>query len=280
MIIDHIDPKVVGAKSTLRQLLLDKWIANGRSAELSNNDLAAIPRPLVDAEAFFDRRTGYWRYEFGAPFSLGEELVFGTHMWIPVDHFELAIRTVLARVPVAKRSPYLARLNDRWSHWDTLVEMMPGHRLTRTAAADFEVDGVGVGNKTIDWVAEFEDRAVRLDVKSRSTDFLKQAEQKDVNGFMPEPLHDPGLMFRSVQGKFVAADPATVLQGAWIVTHIKQNKVELARAFAALDEHLVHFAFFGDWESDVNLLVKPNVDQDFLLRMFTAVQSDRFTFDP
>lgn len=97
---------------------------------------------------------------------------------------------------------------------------------------------------------------------------------------MPEPDHDPSLLFRSVVGKFLDADPDTALQGAWITTHITQNRALLDKALSELPALKVHFAIFGDWEADVYLLSRREADRAFLLEAFTATESSRFTYVP
>jgi hypothetical protein len=87
-------------------------------------------------------------------------------------------------------------------------------------------------------------------------------------------------MFKSIEGKFNVADPDVQLQGAWITTHIKQNRAEIDNAFAALDPAKVHFALFGDWRSDIGLLVRRESDRKFLLDLFNVTQSQRFFFQP
>ena len=96
---------------------------------------------------------------------------------------------------------------------------------------------------------------------------------------MPEPDHDPSLLFRSVEGKFLDVDPDTALQGAWITTHIKQNRALLVKAFSSLPADKVHFAIFGDWEADVHILARREEDRTFLLEAFTATESSRFTYE-
>jgi hypothetical protein len=115
-------------------------------------------------------------------------------------------------------------------------------------------------------------------VKRRTTDFIKQAELMGGEGAAPEPDHDPALLFRSVEQKFALADPAERLQGVWIVTDIKQDEEHLHSAFSALDASRVHFAILGDWKPDVYVLVRRDEDRQYLLDLFHAEPSTRFTF--
>ncbi|QDQ28297.1 hypothetical protein FNU76_19155 [Chitinimonas arctica] len=275
MHIDHIAPQFVVAKSSLRDLLVQRMETEALPPVVQEERLAMLPSPLVDSEAFLDKRTGLWRYEFGAPYTVNGEL-FGPHTWPFVDYLHIAVRTACVHVPGKKRDAYFFRLNDRVKHWETLAEMMPGARLHSAAETDFEVEGLGTGNKTIDWAIQASDRRIILDVKSRFIDLLKQIELGDENGLMLKPTHSPSLLFRSVEDKFLDADPDTVLQGAWITTHIKQDRVLLAKAFEDMSDLKVHFVILGDWKADVTILVRREQDKSFLLNTFSAVQSSRF----
>jgi hypothetical protein len=157
--------------------------------------------------------------------------------------------------------------------------MIPVAKVGSNAPVDFEVPGLGVGNRTVDWVIGPQDgRAVLLDVKRRTTDFIKQTERIDTAKVAPEPSHDPELLFRSVEQKFLPADPDLQLQGAWIVTDIKQEENQLLQAFATLDASKVHFAILGDWKPDVYVLSRRDIDRQFLLEIFRIYTSNRFIF--
>ncbi len=117
-------------------------------------------------------------------------------------------------------------------------------------------------------------------VKRRTTDFIQQAERIVTEGAAPEPDHDPAVLFRSVEQKFVAANPSVRLQGAWIFTDIQQEEELLARAFSALDPDKVHFAVFGDWKLDVYVLVRRETDRQYLLDLFREEPFDVHRFLP
>lgn len=278
--IDQVFPHVVGKRGSLKDQLFQLAKAHGLSADAATERFAHVPAPLIDAGAFLDKLTGVWRYEFGVPFEIGGSLVWGAHMWVPVHHLHCAIITVNARLAEQERSAYYARLNEPERHAVTLAEMIPGSKVHANLPAQFEVTGFGAGNSTVDWVVHAPDRRVLLDVKSRSKDFIEQMTQEGSSNVMPEPEHDPALLFRSLDKKFVPADPDEQLQGVWITTHIQQNADALNSAFAALDSDKVHFAILGDWEPDVHLLVKRDADRKYLLDLFAATPSSRFTFAP
>ncbi|HLD08807.1 MAG TPA: hypothetical protein VJB68_02020, partial [Methylophilaceae bacterium] len=127
MFIDQIFPAVVAGKDTLRNRLLAEAAACGLASERANTMMSSIPEPLVNAGTFLDKMTGLWRYEFGLPYDIAEDLVWGTHMWVPVDSLFAAISSAHARLPENKRIVYLQRLADPESHQATLVEMIPAY---------------------------------------------------------------------------------------------------------------------------------------------------------
>jgi hypothetical protein len=201
--------------------------------------------------------TNLWRYEFGLPYDLTKVLVWGSDMWVPVNHLLAALSSACSRLPDDALMIFLTRLANPEKHQDALTEMMPAHRVNLKVPMNFEVAGLGAGNRTIDWVIEPEaKRLVLLDVKRRVTDFIEQAERTNEGGAEPVPDHDPALLFRSVEQKFLTANPDSRLQGVWISTNIKQNEERLARTFTGLDPAKVHFAVFGDWEPDVYVLTR------------------------
>jgi hypothetical protein len=280
MMIDQVFPHVVAKRGALRDQLFELARDNGLSLEQTTERIASIPAPLIDAGAFLDELTGLWRYEFGVPFQIDETLVWGAHMWVPVDFLHRAIITASARLSEHQRSAYYARLNSPERHAVTLAEMIPGSKVPVHLQTDFEVPGYGAGNSTMDWVVHAPDRRVLLDVKNRSKDFIEQMTREDGGNVMPEPEHDPAFLFRSLDNKLLPANPDERLQGVWIATHIQQNADALNNAFAALNPAKVHFAILGDWEPDVHLLTRRDADREYLLDLFAATPSSRFTFAP
>jgi len=280
MLIDRLFPQCVGGKAPLRQLLLDAAASFGMPAQKAQTLIQLLPSPLIDSPGFLDRHTNLWRYEFGEPFILNDQLIFGTHMLLPVNELLFATGAFAQWVPLGKRAAYLAALNCPGKHPVALAEMMPVCRLPFTLAVEYEVPGYGPGNRTVDWALQAGGRLILLDAKSRTTDFIQQAGNADQNGQMLMPEHDHNLMFKSIEGKFNAADPDVQLQGVWITTHIMQNRLEIDNGFAALNPAKVHFALFGDWRSDISLLVRREADRKFLLDLFNVTQSQRFFFQP
>jgi hypothetical protein len=281
MMIERIMPELVGGTDTLpRQLEAD-----ARATGVSDADIAALmailPSNLLHAQCFEDRLTGLWRYEFGEPYYLERlnQLLWGTHMWVPVSHLRRALDCLLARASAEKQRAFLIRLDDRQKHLDVLSEMIPLLNVGKEVGTDFEVTGYGHGNRTIDWlVGPINGREILLDVKRRSIDLIGQIDQLTEGQAVPEPGHDPAVLFRSVESKFVGANPANRLQGVWVVTDIQQEGSGLTNAFHNLDSAKVHFAILGDWERDVHILVRRGEDRDFLRNVFGLQQSARFTF--
>lgn len=199
-------------------------------------------------------------------------------MWAPVPLLFDVLACARLRLPPEKLASYLKLLTDAGKHQEYLAEMFPILRLDPAITADHEVSGRGAGNKTIDWaIGPAGGRTVLMDVKRRYADFIAQMGAP-MEHELPAPDHDPTLLFRSVEQKFLSADPGKVLQGVWIVTDIKQEQGKLEATFASLDSAKVHFAILGDHRPDIHLLVRREQDRPFLLDLFKATQSDRFVF--
>ena len=279
MYIEHIFAAVVGGKDILRNRFLAEAATHGITAEQANALYSLIPKPLANAGAFLDKMTGLWRYEFGLPYDIADKLFWGTHMWVPVETLYAALLSAHARLPADKRAAFLQRLADPDAHQAALVEMIPAHAISGVVPMDFEVGDLGAGNRTVDWViGPHLDRSVLLDVKRRTTDFIAQMEDVKDSGADAPPNHDPALLFRSVEQKFVAADPDVRLQGVWILTDIKQDEDRLRGAFADLDKTKVHFSILGDWKHDAYVLVRREWDRQYLMELFQLQPSTRFTF--
>jgi hypothetical protein len=273
--IEKLMPEFIAAKSTLPACLREEGLSRGWSEAECGALIAALPPQLAACECFLDKLTSLWRYEFGEPHQVGGSLVWGIHMWPPVRVLFDVLDCALRRLTGGKRAAYFGVLVDLHKHQEFLAEMFPILRVDSAVPADHEVAGLGVGNRTLDWaIGPAEHRRILLDVKRRLSDFISQMA---TDGKLP-PEHDVGLLFRSVEGKFLAADPQSTLQGVWIVTDIKQDEAELQAAFDALDPTKVHFAILGDAQNDVCLLTRRPQDREFLLRLFGVAEGSRFTF--
>ena len=270
---------MIAEKSSLRDRLVAEATSRGLTDAQGKDILAIVPPGLIAAGSFFDKMTNLWRYEFGIPYDVGEKLIWGTHMWPPVEHLFSALVCAYNRLSEGKRLNYLSKLDDPRSHQATVVEMIPADKVCAGIPMEFEVAGLGDGNRTVDWVIGPEHgRTVLLDVKRRTADFINQAEAMGAEGSVAEPDHDPALLFRSVEQKFLEADPDRQLQGAWVLTDIKQDEIQLQGAFAALDACKVHFAILGDWKRDAHVMAQRDQDRQYLLDLFHVEPSTRFTF--
>jgi hypothetical protein len=273
--IEQIMPEFIAAKGTLPACLREEGLSRGWSEAQCDALIAALPPQLAACECFLDKLTSLWRYEFGEPHQVGGSLVWGIHMWPPVRVLFDVLDCALRRLTEEKRTAYFCVLVDLHKHQEFLAEMFPMLRLDGAVPADHEVARLGVGNRTVDWaIGPAENRRVLLDVKRRFADFVSQMAAE---GKLP-PEHDVGLLFRSVEGKFLPADPRSTLQGVWIVTDIKQDETELQAAFDALDPAKVHFTILGDAKNDICLLTRRREDREFLLALFGVAEGKRFTF--
>ena len=235
LLIEAVQPQLVGGIDTLRARLAAEGQARGFSMDQSDAVIEMLPPNLAACGCFLDRLTGIWRYEFGLPHRVGNELIWGVHMWPRVSLLLDVLECARTRLSPDKLRAYIALIDNIRRHLIHLAEMFPMLRVPPGIPADHEVGGLGVGNRTVDWVIgpAFE-RRVLIDVKRRFADFFGQMEGVAADGRVA-PQHDVDLLFRSVQGKFLPKDPAEELQGAWIVTDIRQEETELQAAFDTLD---------------------------------------------
>jgi len=278
LLIEAVQPQLIGGIDTLLARLVAEAQARGLSKDQSDAVIAMLPPNLSACGCFLDRLTGIWRYEFGLPHRVGNELIWGVHMWPRVPLLFDVLQCAQARLPLDKLRAYIALIDHIGQHLIHLAEMFPMLRVPPGIPADHEVSGLGVGNRTVDWViGSALERRVLIDVKRRFADFFGQMEGVAVDGGAA-PQHDVGLLFRSVEGKFLPKNPAEQLQGAWIVTDIQQEETELQAAFDALDSARVHFAVIGDERADVFLLTRGVEHRRFLLDLFGLQEGTRFVF--
>jgi hypothetical protein len=278
LVIENVAPELVGAIDTLPVKLREEAISRRLSETEADALMAALPQELAACGCFLDRLTGLWRYEFGAPHTVGRELVYGTHMWPLLRVLFEVLQCARSRLPPEKLRTYLVSLSDPVRHFAHIPEMFPVLRLAPEVAVEHEMSGFGTGNTTVDWViGPVGPRRVIIDVKRRLADFLAQMGTTSA-AFVAPPEHDVALLFRSVETKLRAADPAEQLQGAWVVTDIKQERAELQRTFDNLDPSKVHFAILGDEQPDVFPLTRRAEDREFLLDLLGLTESERFVF--
>jgi hypothetical protein len=283
MLIERICAKVVGGKATLENRLLAEGKECGLSLEEMTALIGIIPIKLLNSSCFHDRLTSLWRYEFGVPYTIKEELLWGTHMWIPVKYLFAVLRCARDRLPEQQRRRYFERLANPEKHEETLVEFLPVLRLSEDTATNFEVP-TGIGNRNADWcILSNTGRPVLLDVKNRSLDLIEEmkrirAREDDPDGTAPAPTHDVTRLFRSIEEKYAPSNPALQLQGAWIATNLQQEEKELTVAFDRLDQSKVHFVILGGWERGIKPLTRRDEDCQFLIDLFHEEVSNRYHF--
>jgi len=272
MYIETLFPQVIASiNSLVDQIMLEaKELKIDDEIDLISN----LPSPLIGSNAFLDKMTNLWRYEFGVPYEFQGSLLWGTHMWVPVTNLIKALLVVHNRLSDPEKEIYFKRLNIPGKHLEALVEMIPGDKIAIDVPIEFEVQGYGSGNKTIDWLIKpDETRNVLIDVKRRMTDFIHHMRDTDE----PDNVeHDHELLFRSIEDKFITVDSNEQLQGVWIVTDIKQNKDKLISAFHNLDASKVHFAILGDWRDDALILSHNENDSKYLSELFQIGESTRY----
>lgn len=241
--------------------------------------------PIRELMCFLDRLSGLWRYDFGEPFVElpGGGIVLGTNMYHGVDRLFDVIECARRRLPAEKLASYLQRLADPKKHEDMLFEFAPILRLHPTVEVDYEVAGYGEGNSTIDWLVRSATTRVALDVKNRSKDLLEslarlEAGEREPDDTAPAPAHDPRILFKSIESKFVSRRPDELIQAAWVVTRLKQEEEELSAAFAELDPSRVHVVILGDFAADVYALSNHAVAKECILALLQVHESRRFVF--
>lgn len=275
--IDKYAPKVIGDKN----LFADQFKSEAKELGLSDTDaaniLSFVPTKLSNSQAFLDKITGLWRYEYGMPSKLHKTKseLHGTHIWPPLATLIQGLNFAHARLPAIKLKAYLERLFLEGKHQDSLVEMFPLERLATNVPVDFEAAGLGQGNKTIDWViGPIDNRLILMDVKCRFFDLYDAMDQENFT----EPQHNCDLIFTSIENKFNSSDPDRLLQGVWIATQIAQEIGQLNAAFNKLDASKVHFCILGDHRADGFVLARRPEDEEFLRSVLSLGPSDRFTF--
>jgi hypothetical protein len=187
------------------------------------------------------------------------------------------------RLDSGQLTNYLHRLAHPIKHQDLLFEFVPVVRLDSSVQANYEVAGYAEGNNSADWLIRSGNLSVLLDVKNRTRDLIEsigrfQRGERDPDGTLPAPMHDPSLLFRSVESKLRPRSLSEIIQAVWIVTALKQEESELQAAFARLDASRVHLALLGDWEDDVYVLTNDVSAKDIVLQLFHLRESRRAVF--
>jgi hypothetical protein len=205
-------------------------------------------------------------------------------MYQEVERLYAVLACARQRLSPDRLSGYLATLGNHEKHEDALVEFAPILRLGDDVETEYEVAGHGEGNRTVDWVVRAPGHPLLLlDVKNRTKDLLEslvrlQAGERSPDASAPAPIHDPFLLFASVEPKFKSRRPSEVVQAVWVHTCLKQEEVELNQAFRKLDSDRVHAAVLGDWADDVYILVNDAGAKRHLVEVLRVHESRRFVF--
>lgn len=85
MLIDGL-PQVVGERAPLRDVFIDEALAAAVPVMTAQILFALLPPKLASAMCFLDLLSSRWLYEFGEPFAIGRQHLYGPHVWHPVAH--------------------------------------------------------------------------------------------------------------------------------------------------------------------------------------------------
>ena len=139
-------------------------------------------------------------------------------------------------------------------------------------------------NRTVDWLlTPPSGPPIALDVKNRTKDLLEslmrvQAGERQADGTAPPPMHDPSILFTSLEPKFEPRSPRDVVQAAWIGTALKQEESELLSAFAQLDSARIHVVLLAGWRDDVYALSQDDHARRYVCDVLRVRESRRLVF--
>jgi hypothetical protein len=272
VLIEQIMPAVVLETSVVRIEFFAACLRAGIGPARAQMLFDVAPPELLDLGCFLDRVSITWRYEFGEPHRVGDQLVWGVHTWPLLDRLCLVLDAAERLLTRAQRREFWTRLLDPGKHGDVLAEFLPVLRAGAAVPLGHEAP-TGIGNHTADWEFAVEQRKMLTDVKCRIYDGLQLVEriesgERDPDGTAPAPTHDHRGLFRSVESKFPAAESADVLQGVWIVSEVTQEREGFEAAFHRLDPRRVHYAILGSWESALHIVARHAEDQALLASAF------------
>lgn len=220
--LNQVPPVLVGGVANLPDLLVVLATLKGALRSDADGVVDLLPLPVRSAPCFLDRLTARWRYIYGDPFvGLPDgRVVFGTHMYHEVDRLIDVISCAQRRLTPKTLSTYLTAIGDPEKHENALVEFAPILRVDSSFQADYEVPGAG--DTTIDWLVRAPGHTdLLLEVKNRVRDLIEGLRRLhvDVVDESPhEPVHDPSLLFRSIEKKFSPRKASEAVQAVWIKT--------------------------------------------------------------
>ena len=259
--------------------------ADRGDTELAADSLVALLSGSIrEAPVWFDRLTNLWRYEFGIPYGgMPEDMIIsGTNVYLPVSELYIGLRVARSRLKPDQLATFLDRLTDKPKHCDVLFEMRPLMNVKPGLHANYEVPGLGIGNKTCDWQVKGAIMNIVFDVKNRIRPLLEHMKQLipglnrgDANILPSAP--NPEDRFKSVEDKLKERCCLSQPQGVWIHSDIKEHEDSLTLYFnKTLCSKKVHFAILSDWQNDAFILARNPFIKMILKRAFHLTESKRF----
>ncbi len=244
-----------------------------------------LPIELRNAPAFVDALEGMWRYEYGEAFNRlpNDVEVIGADQCPEAQTLYCAIKFMDAQLQPQDIIAFMNRLGDVSQHADALAELFPLTRLKGAFRVAFEPPDQGEGNRKIDWLIKPGDSGppILLEVKDRRRDlislFRNSIPSMTAGGTTTVPPSlDVTRLFLDTSEKFRPADPAKILQGAWIFCPIKQIRSEVEDHFNHLDKERFHFALLANWDGEATGLWRSEETHSRIAELFDISESDCF----
>lgn len=256
----------------------------GDHDDLINDLLILLPNEIKMTPAFFHNLIKKWCYEYGDYFDRMPEdyILIGSEQFPEIEDFYLGIRAIKKHLTEPEILSFINRLKDPSKHLITLAELAPLVRIQDGVVPQYEIPRLGEGNRTIDWLfTPKSDTPILLDVKYRIKDLLEHMQQiipsihAGVNQ-IPPPINNSAILFKDTVEKFIARSPKEYLQGVWIHSHIKQDKVALWDYFKALDMNKLHFAIMSRWDGNAYVLYRDDINVKYIYDFFNLKHSETF----
>jgi hypothetical protein len=261
MSLSRVPNFLIDDVAALPELIFARARSKGYDRDEAQEIIRLVPTSLRELTCFLDRLTWVWRYDYGSPIIKlpSGKIGIAPNTFDKLDRLFDVIECARRRLESKVLRNYLQRLEDPEKHRDFLTEFDPIVRLDPTVVTYYEVSGYGDGNRTIDWLITEAGVSLLLEVKNRTFDLAETFCRVDEGsrgpgGIAPAPNHDPRLLFRSIESKFIRRDPTDFIQGAWITTALKQEEDGLRAAFTELDPSRVHIAVLATREGDAYVL--------------------------
>ena len=258
----------------------------GDSSSNTQQLFGLLPPELKHSPAFYLLLTKKWCYEFGEEFDRmpQDHRLVGSEQFPEIEQLYSGLQAANKHLTNSQLLTLIRRLSNPAKHLETLGELAPLVRIKEDTSPEYEVEGYGQGNRTIDWL--FEPSVgipVLLDVKYRISDLIQHMSEiipalnAGENQILP-PSADPALLFKDTVEKFVPRSHDESLQGVWIHSHIKQHRGRLNDYFDSLDPERLHFAILSRWRGDAYILYRNGIDKAYLYHFFTLNHTDNFVF--